>query len=290
MKYATGSRLKFVQLETQFSYEMDKFLSEYAGINSSKYHKALSIILQIHMRAGNTGGYFLSAEPDDIMDDARKFNIGVSELKAIYDVATKRGVFDRNLYLEQHIITNHALQVCFCSAKEDRGGLSMDGSHILNSVYDYFKLERKNKKIVAKLDEFIGKNKSKEQNGIESNENVIYQDDDDMTLSEFKQLHPKKCFSLPEDWIKPDGVKLQIISEAIKKSQKFLEVKNYMTLERLATEFYQKVCAGWYDDSNYEINIAKNEKTKTPNQNFTGRDYSGKDLSTLYDDLNNIEL
>ena len=222
MKYATGNRLNFVQLETQFSYEMEKFLSEYAGINSSKYHKALSVILQIHMRAGNTGGYFLSAEPDDILDDARRFNISISELKAIYDVATKRGVFDRKLYLEKHIITNHALQVAFCKTKEDRSGHSMDSSHILNSVYEKFKSEVKNKKIVAKLDEFLAKNKSIEANGSESNciekngivphANPGVVEDDDMTLEEFKLIHPNKCLVLPEDWQKPKGVSLKTIS------------------------------------------------------------------------------
>ena len=63
-----------------------------------------------------------------------------------------------------------------------------------------------------------------------------------------------------------------------------------MTLERLATEFYQKVCAGWYDDSNYEINIAKNEKNKPPAQNFTGRTYSEEKLNSLFDKVENIQL
>ena len=272
MKYATGNRLNFVQLETQFSYEMEKFLSEYAGINSSKYHKALSVILQIHMRAGNTGGYFLSAEPDDILDDARRFNISISELKAIYDVATKRGVFDRKLYLEKHIITNHALQVAFCKTKEDRSGHSMDSSHILNSVYEKFKSEVKNKKIVAKLDEFLAKNKSIEANGSESNciekngivphANPGVVEDDDMTLEEFKLIHPNKCLVLPEDWQKPKGVSLKTISNAIEKSTKFLQVKPYMHLEKLATVFYERLCNGYYDDSNYEKNEVKNQSKK----------------------------
>ena len=177
MKYATGNRINFIQFESQFSYEMEKFLSEYAGINPSKYHKALSIILQIHMRAGNTGGYFLSADPDDIMDDARKFNIGISELKAIYDVATKRGVFDRDQYEKNHIITNEALQIAFCKAKEGRNGHSMDKSHILNSVYKKFKSEDKNKKIADKLEKFMGINQSIESNGKELNcieSNIFY--------------------------------------------------------------------------------------------------------------------
>ena len=292
MKYAIGNRINFVQLETQFSNEMERFLSEYAGTNASKYHKALSVIFQIHMRAGNTGGYFLPAEPDDILDDARKFNVGVAELKAIYEVATKRDVFDRNQYLENHIITNNALQIAYCKTKERQTSWTMDGKHILEFVYKKFKFEDKNKKIADKLDKFVNKNKSIEQNGIELNGNVINQDDDDMTLSDFKQLHPKKCFTLPEDWKKPEGVKLQIISDAIKKSQRFLEVKNYMSLERLSTEFYDKVCAGWYDDSNYETNLAKNEaKAETKNkQNYRNREYTPEQLNGLFDNINEVEI
>ena len=300
MKYATGNRINFVQFESQFSYEMDKFLSEYAGINSSKYHKALSVILQIHMRAGNTGGYFLSAEEDDIIDDARKFNIGISELKTIYDVATRRGVFDREQYEKNHIITNESLQVAFCRAKEGRNGHSMDGSHILNSVYKKFKSEDKNKKIAVKLEEFIVKSKSIEPNSIESNRIESYSneqhantevvDDDDMTLNEFKQKHPNKCLVLPDDWQKPQGVSLRKISEAIEKSTKFLQVKPYMHLEKLATDFYQKLCTGFYDDSNYNINEVKNQQSKST-QNYKNREYTPEQLNGLMDtDLNSVEL
>lgn len=289
MKYATGNRINFVQFESQFSSELERFISEYAGVNSSKYHKALSLILQIYMRAGNTGGYYLSAEEDDILYDARKFNVSVGELKAIYDMATKRDLFDREQYMKNHIITNSTLQITFLSAKAKNTNWSMDGKHILDFVYKYYKSDSKFKKIADKLDKFNGRFKSKEQNGIEKNGNVLI-DNDDMTLTEFKQLHPNKCITLPDDWVKPEGVKLKLISEAIKRSEKFLNVKAYMTLERLSTEFYDKVCGNYYDDSNFDNNQVKNEQKKQPAQNYSNRDYSNQDLNNLYDDINNIEL
>lgn len=287
MKYATGNRISFVQFEAQFTDELERFLSEYAGVNSSKYHKALSLILQIQMRAGNTGGYYLSATEEDIVYDARKFNVSVFDLKAIYDMATKRGVFDRKQYEENHIITNNTLQITFLSAKARNTNWTMDAKHILEFVYNFYKSDNKYKKIADKLDKIAGRNQSKEQNGNEKKNNVLQ--DDDLTLAEFKQLHPNKCITLPDDWVKPDGVKLAIISEAIKHSQKFLNVKAYMTLERLSTEFYDKVCGNYYDDSNFDNNLAKNE-IKKQTQNYNNRDYSNQDLDKLYDDLESVEL
>lgn len=290
MKYAIGNRINFVQLDTQFSYEMDKFLSEYAGIISSKWHRALSIILQIHMRAGNTGGYFLPAEEDDILDDARKFNIGKNELKAIYDVATRRGVFDRDQYINNHIITNNNLQISYISAKYRNVDWQMDGKHILDFVYKKYKSDSRTQKIASKLEEFISKFMSieadgKESNGIVSNgivppANPEAVDNDDMTLDEFKQKHPNKCLVLPEDWKKPQGVSLRIISKAIEKSAKFLQVKPYMHLEKLATDFYKKLCEGYYDDSNYKKNEVKNQQSKFDQ----GLDAAAKALEGLPDE------
>lgn len=288
MKYATGNRINFVQFETQFTDELEKFLSEYAGVNSSKYHKALSLILQIHMRAGNTGGYYLSATEEDIVYDARKFNVSVFDLKAIYDMSTKRGVFDLKQFKENHIITNNTLQIAFLSAKARNTNWNMDAKHILEFVYNYYKSDSKFKKIADKLDKITGRFKSKEQNGNEKKGNEVI-DDDDMTLTEFKQLHPNKCITLPDDWIKPEGVKLKLISDAIKRSDKFLNVKAYMTLERMATEFYDKVCGNYYDDSNFENNPVKNEHKKQT-QNYTNREYSEKELNSLYTDLDKVEL
>ena len=272
MKYAIGSRINFIQLDTQFSYEMDKFLSEYAGINSSKYHRALSVLLQIYMRAGNTAGYFLPAEEDDILDDARRFNIGRAELKAIYDVTTKRGVFDKELYEKYHIITNNNLQISYISAKYRNVDWQMDGKYILDFVYKKYKNDTKTQKIASKLEEFIGKYQSIEANGIVKNgieknsivlnSNLEVVDIDDMTLDEFKQKHPNKCLTLPTDWVKPHGVSLRIISEAIERSTKFLQVKPFMSLQKLATVHYEKLCDGQYDDSTYTKNESKNQQNK----------------------------
>lgn len=288
MKYAIGNRINFVQLESQFSNEMDMFLADYAGNNDSKYHKALSIIMQIYMRAGNTGGYFIPADKDDIIIQARNFHIGKAELEAIYDVATKRDVFDRQQYLKNHIITNVTLQIAFISAKAKNSNWSMDGEHILDFVYKKYKSDDKNKKIGDKLDKFKGTNQCIEQNGIELNRTDSLADDD-LTLDEFKLLYPKKCVGLPEDWQKPQGVSLRKISEAIKNSDKFLAVKNYMSLEKLSTEFYDKVINGYYDDSKHEVNIVKNEQKKQT-QNYTNREYSKEQLNELFDDLEQVEL
>lgn len=288
MKYAIGNRLNFVQIDSQFSNEMEDLISKYAGININKYHKILSVIYQIHMHAGNSGGYFLPASQNDIEREAVKLKLRTDELKTIYDMATRCDVFDRQQYEKNHIITNYTLQISFLQTKYRNTTWSMDANHILDSTYNFFKSDSKYLKIVSKLDEIVNKFKSIEPNGIEQKGNVLNQDDDDMTLEEFKKLYPKKCFTLPEDWIKPAGVKLQLISEAIKNSQKFLEVKNYMTLERLSTEFYKKVCSGFYDDSNYDVNIVKNEQKKT--QNYSNRDYSNVDLNSLFGDLSKVEL
>ena len=272
MKYAIGSRINFIQFDTQFSYEMDKFLSEYAGINSSKYHKALSVLLQIYMRAGNTAGYFLPAEEDDITVDARRFNIGRNELKTIYDVMTKRGIFDKKLYEKYNIITNSNLQISYISAKYRNVDWQMDGRYILDFVYKKYKNDTKTQKIASKLEEFIVKYKSIEPNGIVKNgmeKNSIVQnsnlevvDIDDMTLDEFKQKHPNKCLTLPEDWEKPEGVSLKVISDAIEKSEKFLQVKPFMTLQKLATDHYEKLSNGYYEDSSYNKNEIKNQQNK----------------------------
>lgn len=261
MKYAIGNRINFVQFETQFSNEFEMFLAEYAGNNDSKYHKAISVVMQILMRAGNTGGYFLPAEDDDIIIQARQFHIGVAELKAIYDMATKRDVFDRQKFTKNHIITNNALQIAFISAKSRSDKWSMEPDFILDFVYKKYKFVDKNLKIANKLDEFVNKKQSNEpyQNGIEK---VVELDcsvyPDDMTLDDFKLKHPNKCLTLKDDWQVPAGVSLKVISEAIERSQKFLSVKAYMTLEKLATDFYEKVCNGFYDDSVYDKNEVKN--------------------------------
>lgn len=288
MKYAMGDRINFVQFDSQFSPEIKDFLSEYAGINFAKRHKAISVICQIYMHAGNTAGYYICASKMDIIRDAQQFCVGKNDLELIYDLATKHDVFDKTLYEKHQIITNPTMQITYISAKNKSEHWNMNGEFILDFVCKYYKSQTKFAKIATKLDKFKGRFKSIEQNGSEKelNGNIS---DDDMTLDEFKQLHPKKCFSLPDDWVKPEGVKLSIISEAIKNSQKFLEVKNYMTLERLSTEFYKKVCAGWYDDTNYEKNIAKNEQKKS-SQNFKSREYSKEQLDNLYDDLSTVEL
>lgn len=265
------------------------FLAEYAGNNDSKYHKALSVIMQILMRAGNTGGYFLPAENDDIIIQARQFRIGVAELKAIYDMATKRDVFDRQKFMKYHIITNDALQIAFISAKSRGEKWSMEPDFILDCVYKKYKFVDKNMKIANKLDEFVNKKSSIEQNRMELNGIEEVSDTDDITLAEFKVKYPEKCAGLPDNWQKPKGVSLKIIAEAIDKSQKFLKVKTYMTLEKLATDFYEKVRYGIYEDSNYN-KPSTTDQPKHSVQNFTGRDYSQTDLNSLFDDLDKVEI
>lgn len=267
MKYAIGNRVNFVQIETQFSNEMKLFLSEYAGNNQSKFHKTVSVITQIIMLAGNTGGYFLPATDDDNYINANNFNVHKNELEAIYDVATRRGVFDREQYIKNHIITNQTLQISYINAKYRNKSFNMEGNFILVSTYNFFKSDDKYSKIVSSLDKFASKNSSieqdgKVQNGIELNgtEEVTFSPDD-MTLDDFKIKYPEKCVGLPNDWQPPKGVSLNVIAEAIEKSQKFLKVKPYMTLEKLATEYYDKVRYGMYEDSSYNKTPTNKKET-----------------------------
>jgi hypothetical protein len=101
-----------------------------------------------------------------------------------------------------------------------------------------------------------------------------------MTLDEFRQKHPNKCLTLPKGWQKPEGVSLKKISNAIEKSTKFLQVKPYMPLEKLATTFYEKLCNGNYDDSNYNKNEVKNQQSKFEQ----GLDAAAKALEELPDE------
>lgn len=310
MKYAIGNRLNYVQIDSQFSNEFEMFLSEFVGgNNSAKLHRTLSITYQIILRVGNSGGYFMPATDDDICLQSRAFNISVGELKALYDVATRRGVYDREQYIKNHIITNYSFQVSFLAAKEKSESWVMQPEHLLDSVYNHFKFDVQNKRIVDKLDKLVGKINSIEQDQkkIESNNKVIvsnsqeekqiqtdnqYNDltvDNDISLEEFKNKYPLNCEKLPSTWVKPKGISLKEIAKAIDKSQFFLAVKKFMSLDRLAGEFYHDVIAGKYDDATYRTNPQiSNKKNK---QNFSeSHQYTDKQINELYDDPQSIIL
>lgn len=296
MKYAIGNRLNFVQIDTQFSYEFERFLDEYSGINNNQFHKAISIITQIYMTAGNTSGYFLPLEGDaDYKRYARQFKIGISDLKALIDVATRTGVFDLEKLRKYNIITNHTLQWCYLTAKIDSVNFQMDTNYILISVMEFAKNNGKYKKIADKLEKLVNKNTSIEQDGIVpkriSTVKNSTADDDDMTLDDFKQKYPEKCLTLPENWVKPEGVKLSVIANAIEKSEKFLKVKQYMTLEKLATKFYDGLSKGKYDDSEYNKMPSEFKPTNTkPKQNYQNREYTPDELNSLFDDVSKVEI
>ena len=268
MKYAIGNRLNFVQIDTQFSYEFNSFLDAYAGINNAKQHKAISIITQMYMLAGNSGGYFLPYEgKTDLKRYARLFRIDDTELKQIIDDATETGLIDRDKFKKYNIITNHSLQWSFLMAKRESKTFSMDWQHVLDSVYEFAKSDGKYKKIAEILDELADKFNSKVQDGKElkskelDGKSPTVVDDTDLTLTQFKLKYPNKCKGLPDGWKVPAGVSLKTIADAIENSQKFLAIAKHMNLQKMANpEFYEKICNGEYDDDKFKkMNEAKKE-------------------------------
>lgn len=269
-KYATGNRLNFVQINSQPNYEFEMFLSEYAGINDNKYHKAMSLYTQIIMRAGNTAGYYLPAERDDIVYQAKCFRVSIQELTNFYDMATNRGVFDKEKYEKYHILTNFSMQYCFATAKNESLSWGVVNDYFLESVINYLKSGGKFLKFVGKFEKRVKESTSSVEKGKEKvkvNESVGTQPDvatHTLTLEEFKSLYPLKCKDLPDDYEVPANVDLQIIADAIERSTKFLQNENIccMNLQNMCSKYYKRICEGYYDDNKYDTNQVKRADQK----------------------------
>ena len=270
-KYATGNRLLFVQIESQTSYELEMFLSEYAGINDNKYHKAMSLYTQIVMRAGNTTGYYLPVKRDDIIYQAKLFRVSIQELTNFYDMATNRGVFDKDKYKKYHILTNSSMQYCFANAKNRTSNWEVSNEYFLDSTIKKLKSDNKCLKFVDKFEKNVDQSTSSVEESREKvkvNESVSTQtsgcDTHTMTLEEFKSLYPLKCKDLPDDFKVPANVDLGIIANAIENSTKFLQNEKIkcMTLQNMCTKYYKRICEGYYDDSVYEANQVKRADQK----------------------------
>ena len=288
--------LKYIVRECNLSSSEKMFISDFNVINKNKIANqrleafAVYTILKMYMGNDKESGFFLKADPKQLKFLASDvlFGIDVKFLNRVISSCFENDLFDKTFYDKFNILTSYDIQdKYFYSENVKRRALKTISDYrdfVYDSIWEDLKLADKNKKDACKNDENACNNKETKQDETETDTQThtetktsVLSTSDCFSLSDFASQFPnKKC---EDNLTVPENVNLALLSKKVKESE-FLQDAANLSIKWLI-DHYHDIIKGTYKGT---------LKKSTPNQNFTGRDYSDRNLNELFDDLEKINL
>ena len=288
--------LKYIVRECNLSSSEKMFIADFNVINKNKIANqrleafAVYTILKMYMGNDKESGFFLKADPKQLKFLASDvlFGIDLKFLNRVISSCFENDLFDKTFYDKFNILTSYDIQdKYFYSENVKRRALKTISDYrdfVYDSIWEDLKLADKNKKVARNNEEIASNNKETKQDEtqtdtqtqIETNSSVL-NTSDRFSLSDFISQFPnKKC---DENLVVPEHINLSLLSKKVKESE-FLQNANNLSIKWLI-DHYSDIIQDRYKGT---------LKESKPTQNFTGRDYSGEDLSKLYTNLEEVEI
>lgn len=267
----------------------------------SKALEAYALYMLIKMKIYSTEGYYIYYDDSLLSTLARTTGSKASLVHKVVEACLKVELLDPKMYKEHKILTSYVIQSEYFNAIKRR----TVHDFILEFMYKPFreKIENeiKNEKNVCKNGENVNNNDERRVEFLDLNningENInldnktqadslsqknISTEELYKAYKQFKEKYPDKCKCSINQI--PIFINFDLLTKEIEESPQFLKPNNNIDLTWLIKN-YEKVISGAYRKF-------KSEKTNAekPVQNYKNRDYSGKNLNNLFDDLTKVKL
>ena len=288
--------LKYIVRECNLSSSEKMFIADFNVINKNKIANqrleafAVYTILKMYMGNDKESGFFLKADPKQLKFLASDvlFGIDLKFLNRVISSCFENDLFDKTFYDKFNILTSYDIQdKYFYSENVKRRALKTISDYrdfVYDSIWEDLKLADKNKKVARNNEEIASNNKETKQDETQTDTQTntetktsVLSTSTYFSLSDFASQFPNnKC---EDNLTVPENVNLALLSKKVKESE-FLQNAANLSIKWLI-EHYPDIIQDRYKGT---------LKESTPAQNFTGRDYSGEDLSKLYTNLEEVEI
>ena len=277
------------------------FTLRYNKSDANKALEAYALYIFIKMKIYSTEGYFLIYDKNTQSTLARTTGSNASFVHKVVEACLQVELLDPEMYEKYKILTSQAIQSEYFNAVKRRKMHDFNLNYMYASFQQIFKNVNNNKKDVCKNGENVNKKEERRAEFSDLNningENInldnktqadslsqknISTEELYKAYKQFESTYPEKCKCNINQI--PIFINFDLLTKEIEESPQFLKPNNNIDLSWLIKN-YEKVISGAYRKF-------KSEKTNAekPVQNYKNRDYSGKNLNNLFDDLEKVKL
>lgn len=267
-KLTTG--LAYCPLDCQNSRKIKSFIYEFGN-------KGFGVYIRLMQEIYGKEGYYMSVDKYGLLSLAKEYDVGYNGLCEIIQGLIRYGIYDKEMYDKNRILTSSVIQKYYLHAKKTN--IQLNKNYILESIIPY----------IEKMRQFAGKNQEKAQRKEKKTktDNNYYEGKSDCITDERNQPDPQiKKFSkiYPLVYVDTQYVPKYVDIDKLIEHYKinvWLHGKSNITLKWLFKQTnYEKVIANCYKGDVKQIIIKDTCKTSQQND----------DLSYLYDKIDEIEI
>ena len=300
------SSLKFFSRNVQFSQSEELFLAEYKNrpfkdnFDGRYRFEAIGLLtcLQMLLFSDQSTGFYYDVSGDRFHLLANKLGVSPKQLSRLLNCCFKYSILDKEFYQKYQILTSYKMQDDYSKVldkPQDRvraQNINLDYVYqdcdftqkYKNALQKYKNAVQKRENAVQKMGDKTIQDKNINNDNLRKETNLDIQNFNS-SLQKFKNNFPnKKC---DDDIAYTPGIDFELLTKCINESPQFLLKFNNPFNWKWCIDHYKAIIEGKYRKF---PEVKQENQPKHAVQNFKGRDYTGKDLNDLFDDIESIEL